>query len=66
MSDEHAITDFRIHHTMLPVASLDRSIAFYTGLLGMAVMGRRLHEARRPRKLPMSGTAIAQASRRSN
>ncbi|MGN6717798.1 MAG: VOC family protein [Candidatus Binatia bacterium] len=26
---------FRVHHTMLPVADLDRSINFYTRLLGM-------------------------------
>jgi lactoylglutathione lyase len=37
---------FRIHHTMLPVSDLERSIRFYTGLLGMAVMGRRRNEAR--------------------
>jgi lactoylglutathione lyase len=38
--------DFRIHHTMLPVADLDRSIAFYTGHLGMKVMGRRIDQSR--------------------
>ena len=38
---------FRIHHTMLPVANLDRSIAFYTRLLGMTVMGRRTDETRK-------------------
>ena len=32
---------FRIHHAMLPVADLSRSIDFYTQLLGMVVMGRR-------------------------
>ena len=31
---------------MLPVADLDRSIDFYTGLLGMKVMGRRTDEVR--------------------
>jgi lactoylglutathione lyase len=32
---------FRIHHTMLPVANLERSIDFYTRLFGMKLMGRR-------------------------
>jgi len=36
----------RIHHFMLPVADIERSIAFYTGALGMKVMGRRVREAR--------------------
>lgn len=38
---------FRIHHTMLPVADLDRSIGFYSHLLGMKPMGRRIDETRR-------------------
>ena len=37
---------FRIHHTMLPVADLERSIDFYTRLFGMTLMGRRRNEAR--------------------
>jgi lactoylglutathione lyase len=37
---------FRIHHTMLPVADMERSIGFYTGLLGMAVAERHTSEAR--------------------
>ncbi len=37
---------FRIHHTMLPVADLDSSVAFYTRLLGMQVMGQRVDETR--------------------
>jgi len=37
---------FRIHHTMLPVSDLDRSIAFYTRHLGMKVMGRRIDSTR--------------------
>src|SRR3954447_15779422 len=43
MSDTSPVGDlkFRIHHTMLPVANLDRSINFYTRLFGMKVMGRR-------------------------
>ena len=47
MNGESLVGDltFRIHHTMLPVADLDRSIDFYTRLLGMKGMGRRLDEA---------------------
>jgi lactoylglutathione lyase len=37
---------FRIHHTMLPVADLDRSIKFYTQLLGMDVRSRHANPAR--------------------
>ena len=49
MTEELPTSDieFRLHHTMLPVADLDRSIGFYTGLLGMKVMGRRSDEARK-------------------
>jgi lactoylglutathione lyase len=36
----------RIHHTMLPVADIDRSITFYTTLLGMTLRFRRKSEAR--------------------
>lgn len=39
--------NFRIHHTMLPVADLDRSVGFYTQLLGMTAMGRRVDETRK-------------------
>lgn len=48
MSEASPVGDlsFRIHHTMLPVASLDRSIAFYTRLLGMKPMGRRADDTR--------------------
>ena len=38
---------FRIHHTMLPVADVERSIEFYTRTLGMRVIGRRRNEARK-------------------
>lgn len=37
--------NFRVHHTMLPVADLDRSIAFYTRLLGMKVKKRHAASA---------------------
>jgi lactoylglutathione lyase len=38
---------FRIHHTMLPVLNLDRSMGFYTRLFGMQVMGRRSDPSRK-------------------
>ncbi len=38
---------FRMHHTMLPVADLDRSVAFYTRLLGMKLKDRHASEARK-------------------
>jgi lactoylglutathione lyase len=49
MTDEGLIKDlsFRVHHTMLPVADLDRSIVFYTRLLGMKVKERHASEARK-------------------
>jgi lactoylglutathione lyase len=49
MSEERLVNDltFRVHHTMLPVADLDRSIAFYTRLLGMKVKERHTSEARK-------------------
>jgi lactoylglutathione lyase len=48
MSQENLVKDlsFRVHHTMLPVADLDRSIAFYTGLLGMKLKERHASDAR--------------------
>jgi lactoylglutathione lyase len=48
MNEEIAVNDlsFRVHHTMLPVADLSRSIAFYTRLLGMKVKERHASEAR--------------------
>lgn len=33
--------EFRFRHTMLPVGDLGRSVAFYTGLLGMQVVRER-------------------------
>jgi lactoylglutathione lyase len=49
MNEEIAVNDlsFRVHHTMLPVADLSRSIAFYTRLLGMKVKERHASEARK-------------------
>jgi len=43
MSGENLVRDikFRIRHTMLPVRDLERTIDFYTRLLGMDVMRRR-------------------------
>jgi|GEM_PF-6153347 len=38
---------FRVHPMMLPVADLDRSISFYTRLLGMKLKERHASEARK-------------------
>jgi len=49
MNEESLVNDlsFRVHHTMLPVADLDRSISFYTRLLGMKLKERHPSEARK-------------------
>jgi lactoylglutathione lyase len=39
--------DLRIRHTMLPVADLKRSVAFYTSMLGMNVMRQRVNEVKK-------------------
>lgn len=36
--------DFRLLHAMLRVADMDRSLTFYTALLGMTVLDRREHK----------------------
>jgi len=43
MSDNDGVSDiqFRIRHTMLPVSDLERTIDFYTRLLGMDIMRLR-------------------------
>ena len=40
-SDDTDPAGMRIRHTMLRVRDLEKSVAFYTGLLGMSVMRRR-------------------------
>jgi lactoylglutathione lyase len=49
MNEVSSINDlsFRVHHTMLPVADLSRSITFYTRLLGMKLKERHASEARK-------------------
>jgi len=49
MHDDCLVKDlsFRVHHTMLPVADLDRSVAFYTRLLDMKLKERHASEARK-------------------
>jgi lactoylglutathione lyase len=49
MNEDCLVKDlsFRVHHTMLPVVDLSRSVAFYTRLLGMKVKDRHASEARK-------------------
>jgi lactoylglutathione lyase len=49
MKDNSLVKDlsFSVHHTMLPVADLGRSIAFYTRLLGMKLKERHASGARK-------------------
>jgi lactoylglutathione lyase len=41
-----AALTFKVHHTMLPVANLNRSIDFYTRLLGMTLQERHPNPTR--------------------
>lgn len=47
--------EFRFRHTMLPVASIDRSAGFYTGLLGMKVVRERREPSRGGRNIAYVG-----------
>lgn len=47
--------EFRFRHTMLPVASIDRSAEFYTGLLGMQVVRLRREPERGGRNIAYVG-----------
>ena len=43
MTDASLVSElsFRIHHTMLPVADMQRSVGFYTRLLGMKLIRKK-------------------------
>jgi lactoylglutathione lyase len=47
--------EFRFRHTMLPVASIDRATAFYTGLMGMKVVRERREPERGGRSIAYVG-----------
>lgn len=49
---------FRLHHVMLPVAQLERSVAFYTRLLGMNLKEQR---DRRKRRVALVGNGTPAA-----
>ena len=53
MSDQEQA--FRFRHTMLPVSDLDRSVAFYTDLLGMQVVRERREAERNGRNISYVG-----------
>jgi lactoylglutathione lyase len=53
MSDQGQ--EFRFRHTMLPVSDLDRSVAFYTDLLGMKVVRERREPERGGRNISYVG-----------
>ena len=44
MGEDSLVNDltFRIHHMMLPVSKLERSVDFYKRFFGMTLMGQRL------------------------
>lgn len=46
MATQDEAEGFRLRHTMIRVEDLDKSVAFYTGLLGMIVMRKRVSEER--------------------
>jgi lactoylglutathione lyase len=46
-ADPSSEISFRIQHTMLPVADMHRSVAFYTRMLGMKAMSHRVDEHRK-------------------
>ncbi len=41
MDSAHAATRFRMLHTMIRVRDLDKSLGFYTGLLGMKLLRKK-------------------------
>ncbi|MFT5540532.1 MAG: lactoylglutathione lyase [Alphaproteobacteria bacterium] len=53
MSDQGQ--EFRFRHTMLPVSDLNRSVAFYTDLLGMQVVRERREPERDGRNISYVG-----------
>jgi lactoylglutathione lyase len=57
-SDVRNLT-FHFNHTMLPVGDIDRSIDFYTRLLGMTLKDRYVSEKRRVKVGLVGYTAVA-------
>ncbi|MBT5051230.1 MAG: lactoylglutathione lyase [Rhodospirillaceae bacterium] len=46
MADHGNSAGFRLRHTMIRVEDLEKSVAFYTDLLGMTLMRRRVSDER--------------------